>query len=105
MVLGMNTDYFPKLHLLVGVILDEEFVICEVATGFMFVIYVNVIFEGLMLCGTRTKWRRMIWWELVMKSGNSALIRCNSMQLFIYCKITLHVSCVHRTHHQEYIKM
>ena len=26
------------------------------------------------------------------------------MQVFIYCKITLHVSGVHRTHHQEYIK-
>ena len=27
------------------------------------------------------------------------------MQVFIYCKITLHVSGVYRTHHQEYIKM
>ena len=27
------------------------------------------------------------------------------MQVFIYCKITQHVSGVHRTHHQEYIKM
>ena len=27
------------------------------------------------------------------------------MQVFIYCKITLHVSGVHRTHHQEYIKL
>jgi len=27
------------------------------------------------------------------------------MQIFIYCKITLHISGVHRTHHQEYIKM
>ena len=27
------------------------------------------------------------------------------MQVFIYCKITLHVSHVHRTHHQEYIKL
>ena len=26
------------------------------------------------------------------------------MQVFIYCKITLHVSGVYRTHHQEYIK-
>jgi len=26
------------------------------------------------------------------------------MQLFIYCKIALHVSGVYRTHHQEYIK-
>ena len=26
------------------------------------------------------------------------------MQLFIYFKITLHVSGVHRTHHQENIK-
>jgi hypothetical protein len=33
------------------------------------------------------------------------LIRSNSMQVFIYCKITLLVSVVHRTHHQEYIKM
>jgi len=33
------------------------------------------------------------------------LIRCNSMQVFIYCKITLHVSVIHRTHHQEYIKL
>ena len=27
------------------------------------------------------------------------------MQVFIYCKITLHVSGVHRTHHQEYLKL
>ena len=27
------------------------------------------------------------------------------MQIFIYCKITLHVSGVHRTHNQEYIKL
>ena len=27
------------------------------------------------------------------------------MQVFIYCKITLHVSGVHRTYHQEYIKL
>jgi len=27
------------------------------------------------------------------------------MQVFIYCKITLHVPGVHRTHHQEYIKL
>ena len=27
------------------------------------------------------------------------------MQVFIYCKINLHVSGVHRTHHQEYIKL
>jgi hypothetical protein len=27
------------------------------------------------------------------------------MQVFIYCKITLLVSGVHRTHHQEYIKL
>jgi len=27
------------------------------------------------------------------------------MQVFIYCKITLHVSGVHHTHHQEYIKL
>ena len=27
------------------------------------------------------------------------------MQTFIRCKITLHVSGVHRTHHQEYIKL
>ena len=26
-------------------------------------------------------------------------------QVFIYCKYTLHVSGVHRTHHQEYIKL
>jgi len=34
------------------------------------------------------------------------LIRSNKiqqMQVFIYCKITLHVSGVYRTHHQEYI--
>ena len=28
-----------------------------------------------------------------------------SMQVFIYCKITLRVSGVHSTHHQEYIKL
>ena len=27
------------------------------------------------------------------------------MQVFIYCKITVHVWGVHRTHHQEYIKL
>jgi len=27
------------------------------------------------------------------------------MQIFIYCKFTLHVSGVHRTHYQEYIKL
>ena len=27
------------------------------------------------------------------------------MQVFIYCKIILHVSGVHRAHHQEYIKL
>ena len=27
------------------------------------------------------------------------------MQVFIYCKFTLHVSGVHRTHHQEYKKL
>ena len=27
------------------------------------------------------------------------------MQVFIYCKVTLHVSGVHRTHHQQYIKL
>ena len=27
------------------------------------------------------------------------------MQVFIYCKITLYVSGVYRTHHQEYIKL
>ena len=27
------------------------------------------------------------------------------MQVFTYCKITLHVSGVYRTHHQEYTKL
>ena len=27
------------------------------------------------------------------------------MQVFIYCKYILHVSGVHRTHHQEYMKL
>jgi len=27
------------------------------------------------------------------------------MQVFIYCKFTVHVSCVLRTNHQEYMKM
>jgi len=27
------------------------------------------------------------------------------MQVFIYCKITLHVSGVRRTHHQDYVKL
>jgi len=31
--------------------------------------------------------------------------RCNSMQIFIYCLITLHVLGILRTHHQEYIKV
>ena len=35
------------------------------------------------------------------------LIRSNKMQQYagIFCKISLHVSGVHRTHHQEYIKL
>jgi hypothetical protein len=39
---------------------------------------------------------------------HSILIRTNKMQLmqvFICCKITLHVLGVYRTHHQEYIKL
>jgi len=39
---------------------------------------------------------------------NSVLIRSNKMQQYagiIYCKITLHVSSVHRTRHQKYIKL
>ena len=39
---------------------------------------------------------------------HSILIRSNKiqhMQAFIYCKITLHVSGVYRTYHQEYIKL
>jgi len=31
--------------------------------------------------------------------------RCTSTQIFIYCLITLHVSDVHRVHHQEHIKL
>ena len=31
--------------------------------------------------------------------------RCNCVQVFIYCKITLHISGVRRTHQQEYIKL
>ena len=31
--------------------------------------------------------------------------RCNCIQIFIYCQITLPVSSVHLTHHQEYIKL
>ena len=27
------------------------------------------------------------------------------MQVFIYCRYILHVSGVHRTHHQEYMKL
>ena len=38
---------------------------------------------------------------------SSKLIRSNKMQQYsgIYCKITLHVSGIHRAHHQEYIKL
>ena len=39
---------------------------------------------------------------------DSILIRSNEMQQYAgvyYCKITLHVSGFHRTHHQEYIKL
>jgi len=32
-------------------------------------------------------------------------MRCNTIEVFIYCKITLHVSGVYRTQHQEYIKL
>ena len=48
---------------------------------------------------------------IMLKFGNfmrSILIRSNKMQqmqVFIYCSITLHVSGVYRTHHQEYIKL
>ena len=27
------------------------------------------------------------------------------MQVFIYCKINLHISGVYRTHYQEYVKL
>jgi len=38
-------------------------------------------------------------WNYINKNPT----RCNSMQSdLFYCKITLHVSDVHRTHHQEY---
>jgi len=30
------------------------------------------------------------------------LRRCNSMQIFTYCKVTPRISGVHRTHYQEY---
>ena len=39
---------------------------------------------------------------------HSILIRSNKMQqmqVFIYCKIILHISGVYRTHHQEHIKL
>jgi len=39
---------------------------------------------------------------------DSVLIRSNKMQqmqVFIYCTITLYVSGVYCTHHQEYIKL
>ena len=39
---------------------------------------------------------------------HSTLIRSNKiqqMQVFIYCTITLHVSGVYSTHHQQYIKL
>ena len=39
---------------------------------------------------------------------DSILIRSNKMQQYAgiyFCKITLHVSGVYRTHHQEYIKL
>ena len=36
---------------------------------------------------------------------DSILIRTNKMQVFIYCKITLHVSGVYRTHQKQYIKL
>ena len=31
--------------------------------------------------------------------------KMQQMQVFIYCKITPHVSGVYRTYHQEYIKL
>ena len=31
--------------------------------------------------------------------------KLQQMQVFIYSKITLHVSGVYRTHHEEYIKL
>ena len=27
------------------------------------------------------------------------------MQIFIYCKVALHILGVHRTHHQEYLEL
>ena len=48
---------------------------------------------------------------ILLRLGNisdNILIRSNKMpqmQVFICCKITLHVSGVYHTHHQEYIKL
>jgi len=39
--------------------------------------------------------------EYNLRAENTLLF----MEVFIYCKITLHVSSVNRTHHQEYIKL
>ena len=47
------------------------------------------------------------WVKMSQKNSTWILIRSNEMQqyAFIYCKITLRVSGVNRTHHQEYIKL
>jgi len=37
----------------------------------------------------------------IVITGLRNLTRCNSMQIFIYCQIALHVSGVNRVHHQS----
>ena len=43
---------------------------------------------------------RTDWFDILIRSN-----KMQQMQVFIYCTITVHVSGVYRTHHQEYIKL
>ena len=46
------------------------------------------------------------WFRASQVYINKCPTRCNNMQsVLFYCKITLHVSGVFHTHHQEYIKL
>ena len=47
----------------------------------------------------------LLWLNELWSSGWRNLTSCSSLQIFIYCWITLHVSVVHRAHHQGHIKL
>jgi len=69
------------------------------------------IFEGKCIQNTcafialSSLWHGSVFYIHGSVHSNTVLIRCNSMEVFIYCKITLHVLGVQHTHHQEYLKL